>query len=133
MKRLVALAALGAALGLLACGDDDADGTGSGGSSNGGSGGASNGGASSGEGGAPNDDTLCSRGCVETLAAECQNGPTSQAECESDCEALAAGSCGTEYRAFQECAEGEAISCSASGLPTVAACSEEQQAFIECL
>jgi hypothetical protein len=125
--RGVALAAaFVAALGLFACGDDDdGDDTGSGGSSNGGS--------SNGESGAAGTDTLCNRGCVETLAADCENGPTSQGECEADCEALAAGSCGTEYRAFQQCADGETISCSSSGLPSVSACANEQQAFIDCL
>jgi hypothetical protein len=124
VNGLAVAAALAAVLGLSACGDDEDDDTSSGGTSNGGT--------SNGESGATGTGTLCSRGCVETLAAECENGPTTQAECETDCEALAAGSCGTEYRAFQACAEGEAISCSSSGLPSVEACADEQEGFVDC-
>jgi hypothetical protein len=109
-----------ALLGLAACGDDDGgDDTGSGGTSS--------------EGGAPGGASLCRRGCADTLAANCANGPASQSECEADCQALERGSCGSEYQAFQVCAEGETVTCSASGLPTVPACTAEQQAFVACL
>ena len=126
MKALGFGLALAAVLGLAACGDDD------GGDDDAGSGGTSSGGTSS-EGGAPGEASLCRRGCADTLAADCTNGPVSQAQCESDCQELERGSCGTEYQAFQRCAEGETITCSASGLPTVSACTAEQQAFVECL
>jgi hypothetical protein len=52
----------------------------------------------------------------------------------SDCEAQESGSCGTEYAALQDCAVGEEVTCDASsGIPIVAACSAEQDAFIACL
>jgi hypothetical protein len=54
-------------------------------------------------------------------------------ECLEDCEALSSGACGSEYAALQSCAEGEAITCSAAGIPVVEACSDEQAAFIACL
>ena len=89
MKTLVHALLLGAALCFVACGgDDDEDGDAAG------AGGTSSGGTTSGESGATGSDSLCRRGCVETLAADCQNGPSSQEECEEDCEALTAGSCG---------------------------------------
>lgn len=101
-------------------------------------------GADSGNGGTSSDPTPgsagqattsdeCHDGCIETLAAACDNGPSDQATCESDCHALETGKCGSEYQTLQTCAKGEAISCSAQGLPTVAACSDEQTAFVACL
>lgn len=75
----------------------------------------------------------CHDGCLETVAAKCDNGPADQATCESDCHALETGDCGSEYQTLQTCAEGKVISCSAQGLPTVAACSDEQAAFVACL
>jgi hypothetical protein len=127
------------ALTLSACGDDDGDDTGAGGAS--GSGGASSsggtsslsGGTTSGESGATSAGSPCERGCIDTLAADCQNGPTSLRQCEEDCEMLAAGSCGDVYRAFQACAAGEPIGCDATGRPRVDVCTEEQQSFIDCL
>ena len=97
------------------------------------------------EGGASNSDAggtageaatlpdACHAGCVETLAANCDNGPADQASCESDCHDLEAGKCGAEYATLQTCAEGKAITCSAQGLPSVADCSDEQTAFVACL
>ena len=75
----------------------------------------------------------CHDGCVATLAAACDNGPATQAECESDCQLLESGSCASEYAALQSCAEGKSISCNAQGLPTVSACSNETAAFVGCL
>jgi len=102
---------------LAACGDDDDGDTGS-----------ANNAGSTGTG-----DSRCERGCVATLAADCPNGPDTQQQCVADCEALESGDCGAEYAALQACAEGEAISCSAQGIPVVAACSAEQTVFIDCL
>lgn len=94
-----------------------------------GAGGESSGGG--GEGVTEPDD--CRDGCEQTLAADCDNGPTSRAECESDCRMLAAGACGGEYQSLQECARGEAVECSAEGLPIVPECSDLQAAFVACL
>jgi hypothetical protein len=92
----------------------------------------SNGGAG-GVGDATNPGDACHSGCVATLAAACSNGPTDQASCESSCHELETGKCGGEYATFQSCAEGKAITCGAQGMPVVAACSDEQAAFIACL
>src|SRR6185436_4208574 len=75
----------------------------------------------------------CHTGCIDTVAANCSNGPADVASCENTCNALSAGTCGGEYATFQSCAEGEAITCSAQGLPIVAACSDEQAAFVACI
>jgi hypothetical protein len=75
----------------------------------------------------------CKTGCVATIAAHCSNGPTTQADCEQTCQALDTGSCAAEYKALQACAQGKPISCSAQGLPSVAACSTEQNAFVACV
>jgi len=96
---------------VFACGSDD-----DGGSKGGGSG-----------------TSLCEQGCVETMNADCENGPETYDECVSDCESLEVGDCDSEYSALQACAEGEAVTCNAVGLPVVEACSEEQNAFIACL
>jgi len=80
---------------------------------------------------APGDK--CHDGCIETLAAKCSNGPTDQAGCEATCHSLETGPCGSEYATFQACAQGKALSCSAQGLPTVAACADEQTTFVACL
>jgi hypothetical protein len=119
-------------VGLVLCsgcsddGDDDS-GAGGGGSSGGATG--SNGGGGAGGAGAD----VCERGCVVTLAASCDNGPTSQGQCVNDCQTLMSGSCGTQYRALQACADGQAITCSAQGLPVVQACATEQDSFVACL
>src|SRR5512143_2235771 len=77
--------------------------------------------------------SLCARGCVATLAAACAHGPADQASCESDCQMLANGTCGSQYLALQTCAEGMALTCDASGRPTVPGCSAQQTAFQTCL
>jgi hypothetical protein len=88
-----------------------------------------------GDGGGPTSTMgdPCHTGCIDTVAANCGNGPADLASCENTCNALSAGSCGGEYATFQTCAEGEAISCSAQGQPIVAACSDEQAAFVACI
>lgn len=77
--------------------------------------------------------SLCEQGCTETMSADCDNGPETYADCVSDCEGLEVGDCDSEYSVLQACAEGEAVTCDASGFPVVAACSDEQNAFIACL
>ena len=92
------------------------------------------GGAASGQGGTgASTGVLCKRGCEATLAADCPNGPPSQAQCESDCQGLSSGSCADEYGTFQACADGEPVTCGSTGIPVVAACADEQAAFIACL
>ena len=130
MKMSVA-AAFGLSLGLVicGCGSDDAK---SGSPPTTGDGGAA---SMIGTGGEPavTPGDVCHEGCLSTLAAACSNGPADQATCESDCRDLEAGKCGAEYATFQTCAKGKAITCSAQGLPSVAACSDEQTAFVACL
>ena len=114
-----------------ACSSGDDDGAGGAGSGGTGSGGTTQGtGGTAGSGGAA---AICDSGCVATIAANCPNGPTDQAGCVNTCVTLGAGSCGTEYAAFQSCAVGKPISCNSDGIPAVAACSDEQAAFIACL
>ena len=79
------------------------------------------------------ESAACREGCVATVEADCDNGPASQASCESDCRALESGSCAAEYKALQTCAEGQKVSCSAQGLPTVSACANETAAFVSCI
>jgi hypothetical protein len=122
-------------------GDDDA----SSGSANGGSTADDTGGAPGSEkGGSTADDTggapgagdsesTCDSGCAATIAAHCPHGPTDQAGCVGDCEVLLASTCAAPYSAFQTCAVGEAITCNSDGIPAVAACADEQAAFIACL
>lgn len=82
---------------------------------------------------ADTEDALCERGCVATLAAQCPNGPKTQPECVEDCKTLAVGSCAAPYDTFRSCADGETLTCNAMGIPTVLACSDQQQAFFACL
>lgn len=114
---------------VLACGEDN-DGKGDGGgagTSNAGEGG-DNGGANDGGG------DRCHDGCILTLEAACPVGPKDQATCESDCHDLESGPCGGEYRAFQDCAEGEVVTCDPDrGIPTVVGCERQQSAFISCV
>lgn len=130
MKHLVLALTLSTAV--IACGSDDDSPKDSSSSS-------ADGGATSNEtnGGAGAPDTggsdACHDGCVETLAAKCKNGPTDQASCESTCLSLESGACGAEYASLQSCGKGKVISCSASGLPTIEACADEQAAFVACL
>lgn len=103
----------------LGCGDDD--------------GGTDSGPPRDSGGGVDAPASVCASGCVLTLAAACSNGPATQAICEADCEMLRAGSCGAEYEALLSCGEGNAVTCDASGRPTIAACSAEQSTFVMCL
>lgn len=152
MKRLHALL-LSAVLPMIlaACSGDDDDapastagssGTaGSGAPGSGGAGataGAASGGAAAGEstsagGGGSTGASPCEQGCEATLAADCSNGPATHAKCVEDCEALSDGPCAVEYGALQACADGETVTCGASGIPVVEACPDEQAAFIACL
>lgn len=130
MKKLVLLLALSTVL--TACGSSDKSPKDSSMSSADGGSASDTTDASAGQPGTSGGD-LCHDGCVETLAAKCDNGPADQASCESTCHSLAAGACGAEYSTLQTCAEGKVISCSAQGLPTIAACADEQTAFVACL
>lgn len=84
------------------------------------------------DGGASASDA-CRDGCVQVLAADCENGPATQTQCESDCRMLEAGSCATEYKALQTCSEGKQITCSTAGLPSVSGCANETSAFVGCI
>ncbi len=135
---------LAGAMAVAGCGGDDDEGeeggsatggAGQGGDEPGGAAGAAataTGGASLGGAGGAGADP-CEEGCVETLAADCDNGPASAAECERDCRSLLAGACGAEYRTLQACAAGEAITCDPQGIPVIEACAAEQSAFVACL
>jgi hypothetical protein len=113
MRALTAVLAFGFLLVVSACGgDDDAKPAGSGGTGGG---------------------SVCERGCVATLAADCPQGPADQASCVSTCEMLSTGTCRVEYAAFQACADGKAITCGSNGIPVVEECAAEQSAFIDCL
>jgi hypothetical protein len=113
MRVFVALFAVALAPVTLACGGDDDSKDGSGGTGGG--------------------STICERGCVATLAANCPIGPPDQASCVSTCESYSTGDCKEEYGAFQTCAEGKPITCNATGIPFIEACAAEQNAFIACL
>ena len=111
---------LACALGGFACGGDDDD--------------ASGGAAGSGNaGGSGNTADQCHDGCVATLAADCDNGPATQTQCESDCKGFVSSACASEYTALQTCAEGKAITCNSAGLPTITGCSSQTAAFVSCL
>ena len=86
-----------------------------------------------GDGDASSTRSLCELGCEATLAADCDMGPASQLVCESDCERLRTGECGSEYRALMDCCEGDSVTCDAMGFPFVAACADERGAFVDCL
>jgi len=128
--------AVSCALLLGACGSDEREAEPAGMAGTGGlATGVDGGSTASTDGGTPGTTPgdACDEGCVLTLAADCSNGPASQASCVSSCHALEAGSCGGQYATFQACAEGNPITCSAQGQPIVAACSDEQAAFVACL
>jgi hypothetical protein len=126
------VAALGFGFALAGCGDDDdSSGGNAAGQSN--TAGSNNSAGSSNTGGTASGHDRCHQGCVDTLKAACKLSPKDQASCESDCHELESGSCGTEYSAFQDCAEGKTISCDANlGYPVVAGCEAQQNAFIAC-
>jgi len=67
------------------------------------------------------------------MAADCENGPATQQICEQNCASLLQSECAAEYGALLQCAEGEEVTCGPAGFPTVAACADEQDAFIACL
>jgi hypothetical protein len=118
--------ALGLTASAVACGgDDDDDGTGLGaaGSTSG----------TSHDSGAPMRSGACELGCEQTIIARCAMGPDTQLQCETDCERLRTGACGSEYRAYMACGDGKRVTCDDMGLPIVAACEDERSAFLACL
>ena len=131
--RRVALALSLVVVPLLAfsCGDDD-DAVGDGGAGNGSQAGSAAGSGSTTDAGQVRSGA-CELGCEATIIADCEMGPKTQLQCETDCERLRTGECGTEYRAYMDCGEGKRVTCDAMGLPTIAACADERSAFIACL
>lgn len=87
----------------------------------------------SGDGDGDGDSDPCVTGCELTITAACSMGPADQAACETDCQSLREGTCGTEYEALLTCGDGEAVTCDAVGFPTVEACPSEETAFRDCL
>jgi hypothetical protein len=67
------------------------------------------------------------------MAANCSNGPATQAECESDCNSQSSGKCASQYSSLQGCAASKPVTCDADGQPTIAGCDNETSAFIACL
>jgi hypothetical protein len=122
--------ALFASLALLAsgCGDDD-----DGDAVNAAGGGGKAADEGSKDAGSTATRSDCARGCDATLEADCSQGPDTREICESDCERLRSGSCGSQYRTLMSCAEGEAIECSPAGLPVIPACDSEYDAFVDCI
>jgi hypothetical protein len=85
-----------------------------------------------GEGEGEGEDS-CTAGCELTLAAECPEGPASQAECVTDCEALRIGDCGTEYESLLTCGESSEVACDENDIPTVVDCAAEEGVFRDCI
>jgi hypothetical protein len=78
--------------------------------------------------------SLCESGCEATVAANCSIGPSTQAQCVSDCEDQRTGACGSEYEALLQCSAGEDVACdSSTGIPIVPGCPSEQSAFLACI
>jgi len=86
-----------------------------------------------GSGGAGPGNPLCEPGCEATMAADCDDGPPSQQECVEDCQMLSAGPCGSEFLELQACGEGQEVTCSPQGIPVIAACPDETDAFLACI
>lgn len=118
-----ALALLCAAAALGCNGDDDDDGAASDG------GGAP---ATTRDGGQMRSGA-CELGCEDTVNAGCAMGPATQLQCETDCERLRTGDCGSEYRAYMACGDGKRVTCDAMGFPVIAACPDARDAFLSCL
>ena len=79
------------------------------------------------------DDATCTSGCQDTIAADCDNGPSSQTACETDCTNALNGNCGTEYQSLLNCADGKSVTCDASGIPQISGCDSQMTAFTNCL
>lgn len=75
----------------------------------------------------------CESGCVLTLEAECAEGPATQEECVTDCQALRVGECGTEYEALLQCGESSDVACDENDIPTVVDCAAEEGVFRDCI
>jgi len=96
---------------LSACGDDS-KGTGSNG------------------GGLPS----CAEVCPPVVAANCSNGPASQADCVSGCETIRGGKCRPQYEALYHCGGANpSYSCNANGGIAVAGCDSEAAALDACI
>jgi hypothetical protein len=89
-------------------------------------------GAGAGEGEGEGED-LCESGCVLTLEAECLEGPASQQECVTDCNALRAGECSVEYEALLQCGDSSDVACDENDIPTVVDCAAQEGVFRDCI
>ncbi len=90
-------------------------------------------GAGDGAGEGEGEQDPCESGCVLTLEADCAEGPASQQECVTDCEALRVGDCGTEYEALLTCGESSEVACDENDIPTVVDCASQEGVFRDCL
>lgn len=76
--------------------------------------------------------TPCEASCVLTLAAECAEGPASQAACVGECEALRVAECGSEYETLLTCSESSDVACDENDIPIVVDCAAQEGVFRDC-
>lgn len=76
----------------------------------------------------------CRDTCEQVVEANCNVGPASVEECESQCDQFAATSaCSASYTALQNCGKGKPIVCDPTFMLAVPeGCSDEEQDFISC-
>lgn len=76
----------------------------------------------------------CSDLCPDVVAAGCNAGPPSVAECVNGCETILAGPCAGDYESVYACAgESPTYACSASGQVTIVGCEPELETLYACL
>jgi hypothetical protein len=124
MKRGSLVVLVGCLAVVFACGGESSNGDGTGGRGN-----------SSATGGVTGGDDpaeLCRIGCEATLAADCENGPATQQQCEDDCAEFDVSACSGEYRTLVACSAGKSVVC-IGGIPIVRGCETQQAEFASCL
>lgn len=76
----------------------------------------------------------CGEVCPRVVAAQCSQGPKTEADCESGCRSIRAGKCAGRYDALVTCGGATpTYTCSTSGAVTVAGCESEDAALATCL
>jgi hypothetical protein len=117
-----------------ACSDDgepqDTSSEGSGASGSGGTTGA----GADGSGGASTGLPSCAEICPGVMAAQCPNGPPTEADCVSGCNTVRMGPCADVYTVVAECAGTDPdYACDQSGAVIVTGCEAENAELSTCL
>ena len=81
--------------------------------------------------GSNGDSETCASVCPRVVAADCDEGPPTDADCIEYC-TLMQNACPTEMKALLTCISGKNATCDADGDPVFQGCGTEDDALMAC-